>query len=106
MPRVFTKTQRDVPPDFFEAEARGLHLLRVPGGPPIPEVLSVEADRLILEWIEPGRANAASAREFGRALAAVHQSGGDAFGAPQHGYIATLPQDNTLTTEWPEFYVE
>jgi len=92
--------------DFFVAEARGLELLRVDDGPPIPQVITVERDRLVLEWIEPGQPTVEAARQFGRALAAVHRSGGDSFGADHDGYIATLVQDNTRTSGWPEFYAE
>jgi fructosamine-3-kinase len=106
MQRVFTKTQPGAPPGFFAAEARGLDRLRVDGGPPVPQVLSVAPDRLDLEWIEPGRPTVESAREFGRALVAVHQSGGTTFGADQDSFIATLRQDNTRTDAWPEFYAE
>lgn len=106
MDRTFTKSQRGVPPDFFEAEARGLDLLRVDGGPPIPKVMSVEGDQISIEWIEPGRPTVESARRFGRALVAVHQAGGGSFGADDDGYIATLRQDNARSSSWPEFYAE
>jgi fructosamine-3-kinase len=106
MQRVFTKTASGVPSDFFAAEARGLDRLRVAGGPPIPQVVEVERDRLVLEWIEPGSPGVAAAREFGRALVAVHRSGASSFGAAEDGYIATLRQDNSQCDDWPEFYAE
>jgi fructosamine-3-kinase len=104
--RTFVKTQHGAPPDFFIAEARGLDLLRIVGGPPVPAVLSVSSAELVLERIEPGHPTVDTAREFGRALVAVHRSGGNSFGATESGYIATLRQDNTWTDSWPAFYAE
>ncbi len=104
--RVFVKTQPNAPPGFFAAEARGLDLLRVDGGPPVPTVIAVEPDRLVLEWIEPGVSTPAAARDFGRALAVVHRAGGATFGGERCGYIATMRQDNTRAVDWPQFYAE
>jgi fructosamine-3-kinase len=105
--RTFVKTQRGMPPDFFVAEARGLELLRVvDGGPPVPRVIAVDRDRLVLQWIEPAAPTAAAAAQFGRALSVVHRCGGASFGADHNGYLATLALDNTRTEDWPEFYAE
>jgi fructosamine-3-kinase len=104
--RVFTKTQPGAPPDFFLAEARGLDRLRVDGGPPVPAVIAVEADRLVLEWVEPGPPALPMARKFGQALAVLHRAGGPSFGADHDGYVGPLRQDNTRTADWPRFYAE
>ena len=52
---LVVKTRRDAPPEFFEVEAEGLRWLAEPGAVPVPEVVSVEPGRIVLEWIEPGR---------------------------------------------------
>ena len=111
---AFVKTVARPQPGFFAAEAVGLALLAgaVPGGgAPVPAVLAVADDLLALEWVEPAAPDAASAEDFGRALAATHRHGAPAFGrtdgtGPAPGYIGSLPLDNTAAATWPEFYAE
>jgi len=99
------KTRPHTPPGFFEAEARGLEWLRVPGGVAVPEVLGVSHDCIIVSWIEPGRPTADAAEEFARALAHTHASHPEGFGATENGYIATLPLPNEPEPTWPAFFV-
>jgi fructosamine-3-kinase len=107
---VLLKTQPHPPPGFFEAEARGLRWLgSVDGGVPVPEVLAVDEDCLILPWIEPGKPTVDAATAFGRALAATHRAlsargGTTAYGAEEDGFIGRLPMRNTTAATWPEFY--
>jgi fructosamine-3-kinase len=103
---VFAKRHVSPPDGMFEAEARGLERLRVPGGPPIPRVLGVAADGLVLEWVASGVPSRDAAIRFGRELATMHQSGGDEYGATEPGYLATIPLDNTLAPDWPTFHTE
>jgi fructosamine-3-kinase len=98
------KTRAHAPEGFFEAEARGLTWLAEPGVAPVVEVLGVQADCLILSWIEPARPSPEAAAEFGRALAELHVSGAERFGAEHDGFIATLPLPNKPTETWPEFF--
>ncbi|HTW19240.1 MAG TPA: fructosamine kinase family protein [Mycobacteriales bacterium] len=104
--RVFAKTLADAPEGFFEAEAAGLDRLRVDGGPRIPEVVAAGVDGLVLEWIEPGPADAGRAAEFGRALARMHRAGGETFGVDVDGFVATVPLDNSPTDDWAAFHGE
>lgn len=99
------KTRPHTPEGFFEAEARGLEWLRVPGGAAVPEVLGVGHDCIIVSWIEPGRPTADAAEEFARALARTHASRPEGFGAAQDGYIGTLPLPNEPVATWPAFFV-
>ena len=106
---VLLKTQPHPPPGFFEAEARGLRWLgTVPDGVPVPEVLAVDHECLILPWIEPGKPTIDAATAFGRALAATHSDGtldsAAAYGADEDGYIGRLPMPNAGAATWPEFY--
>ena len=103
---VFAKTFAPAPADFFGAEARGLAMLRVDGGPPVPEVVAVGADGLVLEWVEPGRPSASAAHELGRALAVMHAASPMRFGADADGFIGRLGLDNSPAGTWPEFFVE
>jgi fructosamine-3-kinase len=103
--RVFAKTLAGPPDGLFRAEARGLELLRVDDGPPLPEVLAVGDDGLVLSWIEPGRPSDAAAEQLGRALAAMHAAVLPSFGGDD-GFIAALPLDNSGADDWPTFYVQ
>jgi fructosamine-3-kinase len=104
--RVFAKTRPGAPPDFFTAEAAGLELIRGAGGPPVPTVRAAAADGLVLDWVEPGRPDVKTAREFGRRLAGMHNARPQMFGAVAPGYIGSLPLDNTPADDWPAFYAE
>ena len=106
MSRVFTKSQPGATPEFYAAEARGLEFLRVPGGPPLPAVRELTDQRIVTEWIEPGRPDESAAREFGRRLATMHATRLDGFGAEAAGFIGPLPLDNTGADDWPTFYAE
>ena len=62
---AFVKTRDDAAPGEYAAEAAGLRWLAEPGALRTPRVLAVEDGFLALEWIEPGRLDAAG--EIGRA---------------------------------------
>jgi fructosamine-3-kinase len=104
--RVFAKTLADAPPRFFAAEARGLELLSVAGGPPVPDVVAVADDGLVLTWTEPAAPTPEAARLFGVALARLHGEALDRFGAPEDGFIGPLPLPNAAAGDWPTFYVQ
>jgi hypothetical protein len=86
--RVFAKTHRDPPPDFFTTEAAGLTWLRDAGTIAVPEVLTVSDDapaHLVLGWIDRGPARAATEAELGRALAGLHRAGPGPSSTPPSG---------------------
>ena len=64
------KTRPQAPAGFFAAEARGLRWLAEAGGAPVPDVLAVDDDCLVLDWIEPG-ANTHSLGAYRWALVAI-----------------------------------
>lgn len=108
----FVKWKHKAPPALFEAEARGLALLRAANAFRIPAVIAYgEATThapayLILEWID-GAADADQrlyAERFGQALAALHRHTNAAFGLDHSNYIGELPQHNTPSTNWAAFY--
>jgi fructosamine-3-kinase len=107
---VFAKTRPGAPADFFHTEAEGLRRLGAAKGAPVPEVLAVTDDALVLEWIEPGRATPTAADEFGRALAATHGAGAEHFGgtgdANECGWLGSLRLPNRPAATWPELYAE
>ena len=93
----------------FTAEANGLRwLAAADGGPPVPQVIGVAEDFLLIELLAPlERASAAAARRLGGDLARMHAAGAPSFGAPWPGYIASLPLDNgAAETDWGSWYAE
>ena len=104
---ALVKTRPQAPADFFPTEARGLQwLASAAGGVDVPEVLAVEPDCLILQWVEPGKTTPEAADGFGRGLAAMHAAGAPCFGTESgaDGYIGTLPLPNKTAPTWPEFF--
>ncbi|KAA9152547.1 phosphotransferase [Microbacterium lushaniae] len=103
------KERADAPPGFFEAEAAGLRWLAEAGGVRVARVLSVRPGRIELERIPGGRADAATAAAFGRALADTHAAGAAAFGCPPEGwsgpnFIGRRRQSAEATATWGAFY--
>ncbi len=90
----------------FAAEANGLRWLAQADAVPVPRVLAVTEDMLVIELLPPGRPTPEAAAGFGAGLARLHAAGADAFGAPWPGFIASLPLDNTPGREWGEWYAE
>ncbi len=110
--KVFAKVAPgpgDAAAEAFAAEASGLRWLgEAGGGPPVPEVLGVGAQFLVIELLEPlERVSPQAARRFGADLARMHAAGAPSFGAPWPGYIASLALDNTAsegTADWGSWY--
>ena len=98
------KTRPHAPEGFFEAEARGLRWLAEPGVAEVAEVLGIQADCIVLSWIEPSRPSPEAAAALGRMLAELHGSGAPEFGAGEDGFIAALPLPNKPADSWPEFF--
>jgi fructosamine-3-kinase len=102
---VLMKTHPHAPAGFFASEARSLRMLSTAGGIPVPEVLAVDEECLLLPWIEPGKPTLDAATQLGLALAATHRAGADlAWGADEDGWIGRLPLPNASAPTWPEFY--
>jgi fructosamine-3-kinase len=93
----------------FAAEAHGLRwLAEADGGPPVPEVLGVADQFLVIGLLQPlERVWPQPARRFGADLARMHAAGAPSFGGPWPGYIASLPLDNTPSADnadWGTWY--
>ena len=95
---------------MFEAEARGLRLLRKPQNIDIPEVWGVgEADGLsfiILEYVREGPRNRNYWQLLGEQLAELHGNTVKEFGLDHDNYIGSLPQANKSHDNWLEFFIE
>jgi fructosamine-3-kinase len=88
------------------AEANGLRWLAESGAVPVPDVISVDADMLVIEMLPPGGPTAAAARDLGAGLARLHAAGAESFGAPWPGYIAGLQLPNDTGADWGAWYAE
>lgn len=107
--RVFVKSNLSAPPRMFEAEAAGLRFLREGRGADsplvIPDVLHVDQDFLVLEFLE--RASGADGSEaLGRGLALLHSASALEFGASNPNFIGTLGQVNEPRSRWVDFFRE
>jgi protein-ribulosamine 3-kinase len=101
-------------PGMFNAEARGLKLLRehiesVYNQLLVPEVVAHGTDDhtsyLILEFLEAGQMQGDFWDCFGRGLAQLHKQSDRYFGLDHPNYIGSLPQSNTQHTDWIEFFI-
>jgi len=90
----------------FAAEANGLRWLAEAAAVPVPEVLALSPEALVISLIPPGPATPEAAFQFGTELARMHAAGAEGFGAPWPGFIASLPLDNTpgAAGDWPQWY--
>lgn len=103
--RIFVKTTaQPMPSDFFMKEADGLQLLKKHGLKNVPEVLMVDEEVLVLEWIEPGPKNSNTMALAGVALAELHRQPQPFFGLDDNNYIGSLPQPNGRYDSWAECY--
>jgi len=99
-------------PDLFQAEARGLKLLRSAGALRIPVVYGVGSGEgegpayLLLEWLDSSRgANRQAVGEaLGRGLAELHRATAPAYGLDHGNYCGATPQANDWLDSWVDFY--
>lgn len=97
-------------PGMFAAEAKGLRLLRDAGALVVPEVIYVDHagayQFLLLEYIPSADKGRDYWEQFGRGLATLHKKSAQAFGLDHNNYIGSLPQRNTPSPSWVEFFIE
>jgi fructosamine-3-kinase len=92
----------------FHAERDGLERLARTGCVRVPEVIGVaeseEGAALVLRWVEAQQRTEAAAATLGLQLAALHRHTAEAYGLERDNFIGPLPQRNTPTESWVEFY--
>jgi fructosamine-3-kinase len=90
------------PPTDATFEAEGLEALR-DAGAPVPRVLGVDTDVLVLELVT----GTPAWEELGASLAAVHRDAtAVTFGWHRDNVIGPLRQPNDRDPDWPRFYAE
>lgn len=95
-------------PGMFEAEARGLGLLRATQSVGIPGVIGTGSDGvfdfLVMEYVEPGPRSHLVLERFGKCLAEMHRMSSGYFGLDHSNYMGSLPQINTPASKWTDFF--
>ncbi|WP_436833445.1 fructosamine kinase family protein [Parapedobacter sp. DT-150] len=110
--RYLVKTNGDPQAMYmFLTESKGLTLLReATAAIHVPQPLTVgHADGeafLLMAWVDAGDKQQPAAQEaLGRLLATLHQRHGTTYGLDHDNFIARLPQDNTPSTDWTDFFI-
>lgn len=97
-------------PKMFEAEAKGLELLRASQSFIIPKVFRVgacgEYSYLLMQYLSPGKQMPDFWLEFAKNLAKLHYSTNSNYGLDHDNYIGSLPQKNIFTKSASQFYIE
>ena len=96
---------------MFDAEAKGLRLLKNAGSIHIPTVYTTGKTSqnqifIVLEWIESGSKKRGFWKQFGQELASLHKVSSKQFGLEFDNYIGSLPQYNTQHDKWTLFFTE
>jgi fructosamine-3-kinase len=103
---AIAKRRKGAPAGFFEAEARGLGLLRQAGGLRVPDVFEVGADCIVLEDLGQGTPAVDYWVRAGSGLALQHDSRGERFGFTHRGFCGDSPQDNHPDGDGWRFFAE
>ena len=103
---AFVKCRHDAPAGFFEAEARGLAVLREAGVLRVPEVYAVNESRIMLEDLGSGTPAPDYWQRAGAGVAAQHGVTGDRFGFDHDGFCGDSAQDNTRDADGWRFFIE
>ncbi len=90
--------------NMFAAEAKGLKLIRSTNTIRVPEVIFIENDFLLLEYVDPSFSS--SWINFGKSLANLHKNTNSFFGLDHDNFIGNLAQSNSLMVSWSEFYIK
>ncbi|MFC2102349.1 fructosamine kinase family protein [Bacteroidota bacterium] len=97
-------------PGMFEAEARGLNLLKDTEEIRIPGVIRVVSGKrysaLMLEYIHPARPEEDYMFRFGVSLAKLHDHSATYYGLDHDNYMGSLPQSNRKSDSWVDFFRE
>jgi protein-ribulosamine 3-kinase len=96
-------------PGMFQAEADGLAVLRETRAIRVPDVLDTFVyqgrEFILMEYIGSGTPHYDFWRDFGTQLARLHKNTSDRFGLDFNNFIGSLPQINTPSENWVDFFV-
>ncbi len=107
---LFVKTAAAAAIDMFTAERDALlalaHAAEVRVPRPLVAARGATVSLLALEWLVLEQPAAATHREFGRQLAALHRHAAEQHGWHRDNTIGATPQPNPSTANWTEFFRE
>lgn len=105
----FLKYNPSASNNMFLKEANGLRELDKSNAIKIPEVLSVDEDYILLEFIASGNRKKNFFEDFGKSFAEMHKFKSDSFGFYENNYIGSNPQinipDEKEKSDWTAFYL-
>lgn len=105
----FLKYNPSASNNMFLKEANGLRELDKSNAIKIPEVLSVDEDYILLEFIASGNSKKNFFEDFGKSFAEMHKFKSDSFGFYENNYIGSNPQinipDEKEKSDWTAFYL-
>lgn len=105
----FLKYNPSASNNMFLKEANGLRELDKSNAIKIPEVLSVDEDYILLEFIASGNRKKKFFEDFGKSFAEMHKFKSDSFGFYENNYIGSNPQinipDEKEKSDWTAFYL-
>ncbi|MCK5457657.1 MAG: fructosamine kinase family protein [Melioribacteraceae bacterium] len=91
--------------EILRNETNGLKELAKAKAVRIPEVVILDDDFLLLEFIEQGNRSKTFSTEFGRQYAQMHKFKGEKFGFFENNFIGSNPQVNLPENDnWIEFF--
>jgi len=91
--------------EILRNEANGLKELAKAEAIRVPEVIILDDDFLLLEFIGQGRRSKNFSEEFGRQFARMHKFNGENFGFFEDNFIGSNPQINLPQSDnWIEFF--
>ncbi len=97
-------------PNMFDAEAKGLKLLKSAGIIQIPDVIGIgeigQLSWLMLEYIEQNQGSKDFWEDFGISLAVLHKQTYGKFGLDHDNYIGSLNQYNDFYDNWIDFFID
>lgn len=106
--KFFIKTNSYLPSDTFIKEAHGLMEIASSKSIKVPEVIAVDNDFILLEFIITGNRIKNFFEKFGRKFAEMHKYYSNDFGFYEDNYIGSNPQINIAENEeknnWVKFY--
>ncbi|MFB9056359.1 fructosamine kinase family protein [Mariniflexile ostreae] len=95
---------------MFQTEAFGLQCIDNSNTIKTPKVVACGKVKgsafLVMEFIESKPASSKDFETLGRQLAQLHQSSSKDFGLNHDNFIGSLPQSNTLHTNWSAFFAQ
>jgi fructosamine-3-kinase len=102
------KSSKVALPGLFDRESQGLHHIAATGAVPVPDVLLVGNDHLVLEDLgeRPDPPEDDDWARLGAGVGRMHSVTDASFGYPDDNYLGVWHQANPRCADWVEFFAE